>query len=426
MIREETEAMKHDVKDLKLAASGRLRIEWARRQMPVLALIKNRFAKEQPLRGIRLAACLHVTSETAVLMEVLKAGGAKLALCASNPLSTQDEVAAALVRDLGLAVYAQKGESTPVYYRHLQATLELKPHLTMDDGADLVGTIHGRRRDLVKGMIGGTEETTTGVIRLRSLADQGKLLFPVVAVNDADTKHFFDNRYGTGQSTIDGILRATNFLLAGANFVVVGYGQCGRGLAVRAKGMGAIVTVCEVDPLRALEAAMDGYEVMPIKEAAGRGDVFVTVTGDCAAIDADAFRRMKDGAILANSGHFDVELNLKALAKLSKKRREIRPFMEEYTLRNGRRLYVLGQGRLINLAAAEGHPSVVMDMSFANQALSAEYMVKRGKKLECKVYSVPKEIDREIARLKLKAMGIKIDTLTPAQKKYLASWEIGT
>ena len=418
--------MKHDVKDLKLAAAGRLRIEWARRQMPVLALIKNRFAKEQPLRGIRLAACLHVTSETAVLMEVLKAGGAKLALCASNPLSTQDEVAAALVRDLGLAVYAKKGESTPVYYRHLQATLELKPHLTMDDGADLVGTIHGRRRDLVKGMIGGTEETTTGVIRLRSLADQGKLLFPVVAVNDADTKHFFDNRYGTGQSTIDGILRATNVLLAGANFVVVGYGQCGRGLAARAKGMGAIVTVCEVDSLRALEAAMDGYTVMPINEAAHRGDVFVTVTGDCAAIDADAFRRMKDGAILANSGHFDVELNLKALAKLSKKRREIRPFMEEYTLRNGRRLYVLGQGRLINLAAAEGHPSVVMDMSFANQALGAEYMVQQGKKLERKVYSVPKEIDREIARLKLKAMGIKIDTLTAQQKKYLASWEIGT
>jgi len=418
--------MKYDVKDLKLANSGRLRIEWARRQMPVLALIKQRFTKEQPLRGIRLAACLHVTSETAVLMEVLKAGGAKLALCASNPLSTQDEVAAALVRDLGLAVYARKGESTSVYYRHLQAALDLKPHLTMDDGADLVGTIHGKRRDLVKGMVGGTEETTTGVIRLRSLADQGKLLFPVVAVNDADTKHFFDNRYGTGQSTIDGILRATNVLLAGATFVVVGYGQCGRGLAARAKGMGAIVTVCEVDPLRALEAAMDGYTVMPIAEAALHGDVFVTVTGDFAAIDAGAFRRMKDGAILANSGHFDVELNLKALAKLCKKRREIRPFMEEYTLRNGRRLYVLGQGRLINLAAAEGHPSVVMDMSFANQALSAEYMIKRGKKLERKVYSVPKAIDREIARLKLKAMGIKIDTLTPAQKKYLASWEIGT
>jgi len=418
--------MKHDVKDLKLAASGRLRIEWARRQMPVLALIKKRFAREKPLRGVRLAACLHVTSETAVLMEALKAGGARLALCASNPLSTQDEVAAALVRDLGLEVYARKGESTPVYYRHIQSALELKPHLTMDDGADLVGTIHGRRRDLVKGMIGGTEETTTGVIRLRSLADQNKLLFPVVAVNDADTKHFFDNRYGTGQSTIDGILRATNLLLAGAHFVVVGYGQCGRGLARRAQGMGAVVTVCEVDPLRALEAAMDGFQVMPIGEAARQGDVFVTVTGDFAAIDAGAFRRMKDGAVLANSGHFDVELNLKALAKMSKQRRQIRPFMEEYTLRNGRRLYVLGEGRLINLAAAEGHPSVVMDMSFANQALSAEYMVKQGKRLERKVYSVPKEIDREIARLKLRAMGIKIDTLTPAQKKYLASWEIGT
>jgi len=418
--------MNHDVKDLKLAASGRLRIEWARRQMPVLALIQKRFAREKPLGGIRLGACLHVTSETAVLMEALQAGGAKLALCASNPLSTQDEVAAALVRDLGIPVFARKGESTGVYYRHLQAVLDLKPHLTMDDGADLVGTIHGRRRDLAKNMIGGTEETTTGVIRLRSLADQGKLLFPVIAVNDADTKHFFDNRYGTGQSTIDGILRATNLLLAGAAFVVVGYGQCGRGLARRAQGMGAIVIVCEVDPLRALEAAMDGYRVMPITEAAKKGDVFVTVTGDFAAIDVSAFRRMKDGAILANSGHFDVELNLKALAKLSKKRRLIRPFVEEFTLKSGRRLYVLGEGRLINLAAAEGHPSVVMDMSFANQALGAEYMVKQGNKLDRQVYSVPKEIDREIARLKLKAMGIKIDTLTAQQKKYLASWELGT
>jgi len=418
--------MKHDVKDLKLAGQGRLRIEWARRQMPVLGLLKERFAKAKPLRGVRLGACLHVTSETAVLMEVLKAGGARLALCASNPLSTQDDVAAALVKDLGIAVYAIKGEDTGTYYRHIAAVLDLKPHLTMDDGADLVGTIHGRRRDLVQGMIGGTEETTTGVIRLRSLAEQKKLLFPVIAVNDADTKHFFDNRYGTGQSTVDGILRATNILMAGAHFVVVGYGQCGRGLARRAQGMGAIVIVCEVDPLRALEAAMDGYQVMPIREAARVGDIFVTVTGDFAAIDADAFRRMKDGAILANSGHFDVELNLKALKKMSKKVRQVRPFMEEYTLKSGRRLYVLGQGRLINLAAAEGHPSVVMDMSFANQALSAEYMVKQGKKLDKQVYSVPKAIDREIARLKLKAIGIRIDTLTPQQKKYLASWEIGT
>jgi adenosylhomocysteinase len=418
--------MKHDVKDLKLAGQGRLRIEWARRQMPVLGLLKERFAQAKPLRGVRLGACLHVTSETAVLMEVLKAGGARLALCASNPLSTQDDVAAALVKDLGIAVYAIKGEDTGTYYRHIAAVLDLKPHLTMDDGADLVGTIHGRRRDLVQGMIGGTEETTTGVIRLRSLAEQKKLLFPVIAVNDADTKHFFDNRYGTGQSTVDGILRATNILMAGAHFVVVGYGQCGRGLARRAQGMGAIVIVCEVDPLRALEAAMDGYQVMPIREAARVGDIFVTVTGDFAAIDADAFRRMKDGAILANSGHFDVELNLKALKKMSKKVRQVRPFMEEYTLKSGRRLYVLGQGRLINLAAAEGHPSVVMDMSFANQALSAEYMVKQGKKLDKQVYSVPKAIDREIARLKLKAIGIRIDTLTPQQKKYLASWEIGT
>ena len=418
--------MKHHVKDLQLAGTGRLRIEWARRQMPVLELIRKRFAKEKPLQGVRLGACLHVTTETAVLMEVLKAGGAQLTLCASNPLSTQDDAAASLVKDLGIRVFAIKGEDTKTYYRHLNAVLDQKPHLTMDDGADLVGTIHGKRRDLVKGMIGGTEETTTGVIRLRSLAEQGKLLFPVVAVNDADTKHFFDNRYGTGQSTIDGVLRATNVLLAGSTFVVVGYGQCGRGLATRARGMGARVIVCEVDPLYALEAAMDGFGVMPMAAAAKVGDVFVTVTGDFAAIDVAAMRRMKDGAILANSGHFDVEINLKGLAQISKKRRQLRPFTEEFTLKNGRRLYVLGQGRLINLAAAEGHPSVVMDMSFANQALSAEYMVKQGKRLQKTVYSVPKAIDREIARLKLKAMGIKIDTLTPQQKKYLSSWEIGT
>ena len=415
-----------DVRDLRLSRAGRARIEWAERSMPVLRAIRARFKREKPLKGLRVGACLHVTTETANLMRTLKAGGAEVFLCGSNPLSTQDDVAASLIVDYGISTFAIKGEDHKTYYSHIVSCIEARPHITMDDGCDLVTVLHTKKRAYLKDVLAGTEETSTGVTRLRAMAADKTLRYPVIAINDAETKHFFDNRYGTGQSTIDGILRATNVLLAGATFVVVGYGQCGRGLAARAKGMGAIVTVCEVDPLRALEAAMDGYTVMPIAEAALHGDVFVTVTGDFAAIDAGAFRRMKDGAILANSGHFDVELNLKALAKLCKKRREIRPFMEEYTLRNGRRLYVLGQGRLINLAAAEGHPSVVMDMSFANQALSAEYMIKRGKKLERKVYSVPKQIDREIARLKLKAMGIKIDTLTPAQKKYLASWEIGT
>jgi adenosylhomocysteinase len=418
--------VKNDVKDLKMAAGGAERIAWAERQMPVLGLLRKRFQKEKPLKGARIGACLHVTTETANLMEVLKAGGAKLALCASNPLSTQDDVSASLVKNSGISVFAIKGESTKRYYDHVNAVLDTKPHMTMDDGADLVGTIHGKRRNLAKGMYGGTEETTTGVIRLRSLAEQGKLLFPVIAVNDAETKHFFDNRYGTGQSTIDGILRVTNVLFAGKNFVVVGYGQCGRGVARRAQGMGANVIVCEVDPLRALEAALDGYRVMPIREAARDGDIFVTVTGDMAAIDTGAILRMKDGALLANSGHFDVEINLKGLKKITRSKRRVRNLVDEYRLKNGRRVYVLGEGRLINLAAAEGHPPVVMDMSFANQALCAEYMVKNTGRLENMVYPVPENIDKQIARLKLKELGIKIDKLTPEQKKYLASWEIGT
>jgi len=418
--------MKYDVRDLSLAVQGEGRIEWAERQMPVLGLIRERFEKEKPLKGIRIGACLHVTTETAVLMKTLKAGGAELALCASNPLSTQDDVASWLVKKLKISVFAIKGEDRKTYYQHINSVLDLKPHITMDDGADLVGTIHSQRRGLAEGMLGGTEETTTGVIRLRSLAEQNKLLFPVIAVNDAQTKHFFDNRYGTGQSTIDGILRATNILLAGKNFVVVGYGQCGRGVANRARGMGANVIVCEVDPLRALEAVMDGFRVMPIKEAARQGDIFVTVTGDINVIDEPAIRRMKDGAVLANSGHFDVEINKRALRKLSRRVRRIRPFVDEYQLKDGRRIYLLGEGRLINLASAEGHPSVVMDMSFSNQALAVRYLVREGKNLGKKVYDVPREIDREIARLKLKSMGIKIDRLTPEQKKYLSSWELGT
>jgi len=418
--------MKYDVKDLGLAKLGKGRVEWAMRQMPVLNLIRKNYEKEKPLKGIRISACLHVTTETAVLMHTLKAGGAELALCASNPLSTQDDVSAYLVKEARVSTFAVKGEDRDRYYAHINAALDLKPQITMDDGADLVGTIHGRRKDLVKGMIGGTEETTTGVIRLRSLADQGKLLFPVIAVNDAMTKHFFDNRYGTGQSTIDGILRATNILYAGKNFVIVGYGQCGRGVATRARGMGANVIVCEVDPLRGLEALMDGFRVMPIKKAAKEGDIFVTVTGDIKAIDEAAIKLMKDGAILANSGHFDVEINKPALRKLSRRVREIRPLVQEFEMKNHKKIYLLGEGRLINLAAAEGHPSLVMDMSFANQSLSCRYLVKEGKKLEPKVYLVPRDLDQEIARLKLKSMGIQIDQLSKEQKKYLSSWEIGT
>jgi adenosylhomocysteinase len=418
--------MDYDVKDMKLAEQGRLAVEWAYRSMPVLALIRKRFAKAKPLKGLRLGACLHVTTETASLMETLKAGGAEVRLCASNPLSTQDYVAAYLVKFHSIPVYAIKGEDTETYYRHIHAVLDMKPHLTMDDGADLVSMIHSERKDLIRGIVGGTEETTTGVIRLRAMADKGVLRFPIIAVNDAQTKYMFDNRYGTGQSTIDGIIRSTNRLVAGSVFVVCGYGWCSRGLAMRAHGLGASVVVTEVDPLKALEAVMDGYRVMPIDEAAAIGDFFCTLTGDINVIRREHFLKMKDGAIVSNSGHFNVELDLDGLAKITKKTRKIREFVEEHTLTNGRRVYVLGEGRLINLAAAEGHPSSVMDMSFANQALSAEYMAKNVKSLKKQVYAVPQDIDREIARLKLAAMGIRIDTLTAEQKKYLSSWEMGT
>ncbi len=418
--------VKHDVKDMGLAKKGKLRIEWAAQEMPVLRSITERFAKEKPLKGIRVVACLHVTTETASLMETLKAGGAEISLCASNPLSTQDDVAASLVKNSGISVFAIKGEDTKTYYRHIKDALSIKPQITMDDGADVVSTLHKDEKALLKGVIGGTEETTTGVIRLKAMAADGALQYPIVAVNDAFTKHLFDNRYGTGQSTLDGVIRATNRLVAGSVFVVCGYGWCGKGVAMRAKGHGARVIIVEVDPLRALEATMDGYELMPIKDAAKIGDIFVTATGDINVIAKDCFRLMKDGAIVCNTGHFNVEIDIDNLKKMSKSRRVIRDFVEEYTLKGGKRIYLLGEGRLINLAAAEGHPSAVMDMSFANQALCAEYMVKNARKLEKKVYSVPEKIDKEIARLKLKAMGIRIDTLTPEQKKYLQSWEMGT
>jgi adenosylhomocysteinase len=416
----------HDVKDLSLSGAGRLKIEWAEQSMPVLRQVRERFTKEQPLKGIRLGACLHVTTETAVLMLTLKAGGAQLALCASNPLSTQDDTAAALVKEFEIPVFAQKGEDHDTYYRHLAAVLNLRPQVTMDDGADVISQLHSTRKDLVADVIGGTEETTTGVIRLRAMEKDGVLAFPVIAVNDADTKHLFDNRYGTGQSTIDGILRATNILLAGRTVVVAGYGMCGKGVASRAKGMGAHVIVTEVEPMRGLEAVMDGFVVMPMAKAVEFGDVFVTVTGNTTVIGSDHFGRLKDGAILCNSGHFNVELDLDTLAAMATARREVRPFVEEFVMRNGRRVYVLGEGRLINLAAAEGHPASVMDMSFANQALAAEYMVKHGRTLERKVYSVPVDIDREIARLKLLSMGVAIDELTAQQQQYLASWTHGT
>lgn len=418
--------MNHDVKDISLAEKGRLRIEYAEQEMPVLRLIRERFAKEKPLEGVSLAACLHVTTETANLAITLKAGGANVFLCASNPLSTQDDVAASLVADYGIATFAIKGEDNDTYYRHIDAVLDAKPQITMDDGADTVGVIHSRRTDLIPGIIGGTEETTTGVIRLRSMEKDGVLAYPIVAVNDANTKHLFDNRYGTGQSTIDGILRATNVLYAGKVFVVSGYGYCGRGVAMRARGMGARVIVCEVDPLRALEAVMDGYQVMPMIEAAKVGDVFCTVTGDVHVIRGEHFQVMKDGAIVANSGHFNVEIDIPALENLAAERRVIRDFVEEFALPDGRRIYLLGEGRLINLAAAEGHPASVMDMSFANQALCAEFMVANGAALGKKVYGVPQEIDSEIARLKLKAMGVEIDDLTVEQEKYLSSWTEGT
>jgi len=418
--------MDYDITDIELADKGRLRIEWAEQNMPVLRLIRKRFKKERPLAGVRVAACLHVTTETATLMETLKAGGADIALCASNPLSTQDDVAASLVKHAGIPVFAIKGEDNKTYYKHLQAALAHRPAVTMDDGADLVSQLHGDWSHMAKDVVGGTEETTTGVIRLRSMAKEGVLKFPVISVNDAKTKHFFDNRYGTGQSTIDGILRATNRLLAGSVFVVAGYGWCGRGLAMRAHGLGANVVVTEIDPLKAIEAVMDGYRVMPMADAAAIGDFFCTVTGDVKVIRKEHFEAMKDGAIIANSGHFNVEIDIPALERLSKRKRTIRDFVEEYSLSDGRRINLLGEGRLINLASAEGHPASVMDMSFANQALSAEYVIKQGKKLQKQVYAVPVEIDQEIARLKLDGMGIKIDKLTKEQEKYLASWEMGT
>jgi len=418
--------MKYDIKDIKLAKKGALRIEWAANNMPVLKLIGQRFKKEQPLKGLKIAACLHVTTETAALMQVLKLGGGEATVCASNPLSTQDDVAASLVKDLKIPVFAIKGEDNKTYYQHIKSVLNFKPDITMDDGADLVSTVHRTLYSVHKNIIGGTEETTTGVIRLRALAKEGKLRYPIIAVNDAQTKHLFDNRYGTGQSTIDGIIRATNKLLAGANFVVCGYGWCGKGVTMRAKGMAAKVIVVEVDPLRALEATMDGYEVMPIKEAARIGEIFVTTTGDTSIIRGEHFTLMKNGAILSNAGHFNVEIDIPALEKLSKKKRRIRDFVDEYTLRSGRRIYLLGEGRLINLAAAEGHPAQVMDMSFANQALSVEYISKHYKKLENRVYGVPEDIDKRIAYLKLKSLGIRIDNLTKEQKRYLTSWELGT
>ncbi len=415
-----------DVRDLGLAEKGRERIEWASGEMKVLALIRERFEKERPLEGIRVGACLHVTTETANLVETLKAGGAEVALCASNPLSTQDDVAAALCEQSGIDVYAIKGEDDEAYYRHIGAVLDHRPHVTMDDGADLVSVLHKERAEQIAEILGGTEETTTGVIRLRAMADAGALRFPIVSVNDANTKHLFDNRFGTGQSTVDAIMRATNLLLAGRTVVVCGYGMCGRGVASRARGMGAHVVVTEVDPLPALEAMMEGYRVMPLREAARVGDVFVTVTGDTSVIRREHLEVMKDGAVLANSGHFDVEIDKRALDELAVERRRIREFVDEYRLADGRRLHLLAEGRLVNLAAAEGHPAAVMDMSFANQALSGEWLVKRRGKLDVAVHPVPVEIDAEVARLKLRAMGVEIDELTSEQEEYLRSWESGT
>jgi adenosylhomocysteinase len=417
---------RYDVKDLGLAAEGVRRIQWADRQMPVLAAIRERFESEQPLSGLRVSACLHVTTETANLARALKAGGADVVLCASNPLSTQDDVAAALVDEYDIAVYAIKGEDNDTYYRHIEAAVDHRPHLTMDDGADVIGVLHSHRREQLGDVMAGTEETTTGVIRLKALERDGKLGFPVIAVNEAQTKHMFDNRYGTGQSTIDGIIRATNVLLAGGRFVVAGYGWVGRGVALRARGMGAHVIVTEVDPLRALEAAMDGFEVLPMERAAEIGDVFCTATGDKNVIAKAHLERMKDGAILANTGHFNVEIEIPALKELAVETREARAFVDEFTLADGRRLYLVADGRLVNLAAAEGHPAIVMDMSFANQALSAEWVVQNAAGLEKRVYDVPKEIDEEIARLKLATMGIEIDQLTEEQATYLASWDEGT
>ncbi len=418
--------MDYDVKDLELAQKGKDRIEWARQSMPVLRLIRDRFEAEKPLSGIRIAACLHVTTETANLAVTLRDGGAEVRVCASNPLSTQDDVAAALVREYGIPTFAIKGEDNQTYYRHIVSTLAHRPHVTMDDGADLVTMVLTERKDLIPEVIGGTEETTTGVVRLRSMARDGVLAYPVISVNDADTKHLFDNRYGTGQSTIDGVLRATNVLMAGMRVVVSGYGWCGRGVAVRAKGLGADVIVTEVDPVRALEALMDGYRVMPMQQAAAIGQLFITVTGNKSIIRKEHFQAMQNGAILANSGHFNVEIDIPALESLSTGRRRVREFVDEYALPDGRKIFILGEGRLINLASAEGHPASVMDMSFANQALSVEYLARNHKQLQKQVYPVPSEIDREVARLKLKAMNTEIDALTSEQKTYLSSWSEGT
>ena len=418
--------MKADIKDPALAPQGRLKIEWAAREMPVLGLIRERFAREKPLKGLRLAACLHVTTETANLALALKAGGAEVSLCASNPLSTQDEVAAALVQDFAIPTYAIRGEDSQSYYRHIAQALEPGTHITMDDGADLTVFLHKERKGLLEGVLGGTEETTTGVVRLREMAQKGRLAYGIIAVNDAQTKRFFDNRYGTGQSTVDGITRATNVLWAGKRVVVCGYGWCGRGVAMRAKGMGAQVIVTEVEPIPALEAVMDGFSVMPALEAARVGDIFITITGDIHVLDRPHFEVMKDGAILANSGHFNVEINIEALDAMAQGKREVRPNVEEYRLKDGRRLHLLAQGRLVNLACAEGHPPSVMDMSFANQALAAEYIARKEKRLEPGVYPVPLEIDRGVGRLKLQSLGVKIDTLTPEQQKYLRSWDMGT
>ena len=420
------ELKKGDVKDIGLADAGKRKIEWAQHQMPVLEQIRKRFIKEQPLKGIRVSACLHVTSETANLMIALRDGGADIVLCASNPLSTQDEVAASLNRDYNIPTYAIKGEDNDTYYSHLSAALDHKPQMTMDDGADLVTMLLTKRTDLVKNVIAGTEETTTGVIRLRAMAKDGTLKYPVVAVNDAQTKHFFDNRYGTGQSTLDGVIRATNLLLAGLKVVIAGYGWCGRGVAMRAKGLGADVIVTEIDPVKGIEAVMDGFRVMPMGDAAKEGDVFITVTGNKNVIRAEHFEQMKSGAVVCNSGHFNVEVDIPALERLSNGKREVRPLVDEYALKDGRRICLIGEGRLVNLATAEGHPASVMDMSFANQALSAEYLVKNSKDLKAQVYVVPENLDKEIARLKLETMGHKLDKLTPEQEHYLASWQEGT
>jgi adenosylhomocysteinase len=420
------ELKKGDVKDIALADAGKRKIEWAQQQMPVLQLIRKRFIKEQPLKGLRVSACLHVTSETANLMIALRDGGADVVLCASNPLSTQDEVAASLNRDFNIPTYAIKGEDNETYYSHLRAALDHKPQMTMDDGADLVTMLLTKRTDLVDNVIAGTEETTTGVIRLRAMAKDGTLKYPVVAVNDAQTKHFFDNRYGTGQSTLDGVIRATNLLLAGLKVVIAGYGWCGRGVAMRAKGLGADVIVTEIDPVKGIEAVMDGFRVLPMADAAKEGDVFITVTGNKNVIRAEHFEHMKSGAVVCNSGHFNVEIDIPALERLSSGKREVRPLVDEYQLKDGRRICLIGEGRLVNLATAEGHPASVMDMSFANQALSAEYLVKNSKELKAQVYVVPEHLDKEIARLKLESMGHKLDKLTLEQEHYLASWQEGT